>query len=184
MRAGINTKKTLHKGKVFSLVSENITLANGLTVDMDVIRHPGASAIVPFRGRDTLILIRQYRHAIGDHIWEIPAGTLDPGETPIDCAKRELIEETGYSAENWQTLGEITPVPGYSDERVHLFMATGLTPAQQKLDPDEILDVQEVKLSQAVEMVYCGKIQDGKTISALFLIFRKIKTGKGPAFFP
>jgi ADP-ribose pyrophosphatase len=167
--AKVNSKTTLYEGRVFKLLRENVTLNNGVTVDLDVIHHPGASAMIPMSGDDNVILIKQYRHAIGDFIWEIPAGTLDPDETPLECAKRELIEETGFSANTWQKLGEITPVPGYSNERIHMFLAADLVPAEQDLDKDEMLDVHEVSLGKAVEMIHEGAIQDSKTIAGLFM---------------
>jgi ADP-ribose pyrophosphatase len=161
--------RVIHRGRVFDLIREKIALPNGAAVEMDLIRHPGASAIVPLKGDDLLIMIRQYRHAVGGYIWEIPAGTLDPRETPIECARRELVEETGFSASSWERLGEIVPVPGYSDERIHLFLATDLAPAHQDLDGDGVLDVHEIRLQDALKMISQGEIQDGKTIAGLFL---------------
>lgn len=169
MIVNVNNRISLHKGKVFGLFKENVTLANGVKVDLDIVRHPGASAVVPVFHKDTLIMVKQYRHAIGDFIWEIPAGTLNQNENPLECAKRELIEETGFSGDLWQKLGEITPVPGYSDERIHVFLASNLIPGQQNLDKDEMLEVHRVRFDDAIEMIYGGKIQDGKTISGLFL---------------
>jgi ADP-ribose pyrophosphatase len=160
---------TLHKGRVFTLVREKVALENGVTIDLDIVRHPGAAAMVPLTKNNTLMMIRQYRHAVGGYIWEIPAGTLNPNETPLDCAKRELVEEIGYSADRWHKLGEITPVPGYSDERIHIFCAMDLTPAIQHLDRDEILDVHEVSFEEAVRMAELGEIGDAKTISGLFM---------------
>ncbi len=162
-------KSTLHRGRVFRLVREKVTLSNGTTADLDLIRHPGAAAMVPLAQDNSLILVRQYRHAVGDFLWEIPAGTLNPKEKPLECAKRELIEEIGYSAGRWEKLGEIIPVPGYSDERIHIFLATELDPAEQKLDPDEILNVHQIPMEKAFEMIEAGAIQDSKTISSLFL---------------
>ncbi len=169
MSAKVNKSVTLHKGRVFTLLRENVTLDNGVTVDLDVIRHPGASAVVPVSDDNKLILIKQFRHAIGDYIWEIPAGTLDPDETYLECAKRELVEETGFSANNWQKLGEIIPVPGYSDERIRIFLATELAPARQDLDEDEVLAVHEIKMDDAINMIHKGAILDGKTITGLFM---------------
>ncbi len=169
MSSTINRSVTLHEGKVFRLVRENVTLENGVTIDLDIIHHPGASAIIPLTENNTLLMIKQYRHATGGFIWEIPAGTLDPDENPLHCAKRELIEETGFSARTWKKLGVITPLPGYSDERIHIFLATDLTPAEQDLDMDEILHVHEIRFDDAVEMVHRGEIEDGKTISGLFM---------------
>ena len=169
MSAKINKRVSIYKGKVFQLVSENITLDNGVTTDMEFVLHPGAAAIVPMLNETQLLLIHQYRHPLRKFIWEIPAGTLDPEENAISCAQRELIEETGYSAKKWEKLGEITPVPGYSNERICIFLATEMEPAGQNLDEDEMLNVQEVKFDEALSMIQKGKIQDGKTISGLFL---------------
>ena len=169
MIAKVNSRNALHQGRVFRLDKENITLGNGVNVDVEIIRHPGASAIVPFLEENTLLMIKQYRHAVGGFIWEIPAGTLDVGEPPMACARRELIEETGYSAASWRKLGEICPLPGYSDERIHLFLASGLTPALQHLDADEVLEVHRVDFKEAIEMILKGEIQDAKTIAALLI---------------
>ncbi|MBA3036414.1 MAG: NUDIX hydrolase [Desulfobacterium sp.] len=169
MPAKLNSSKIIYKGKVFSFFSDNVTLPNGLTTNIDVIRHPGASAIVPLLNDNEIILIKQYRYAVGGFIWEIPAGVLDPGEAPLECAKRELIEETGYSANEMEKLTEIVPVPGYSDERIHIFLATGLSESKQNLDDDEILKVHTLKLDAAMEMIRSGEITDSKTIAGLFL---------------
>ena len=169
MSAIINKSATLHKGRVFNLMNENYTLDNGVTSDMDFIQHPGAAAMVPMLNYQEVVLIKQYRHAIRKFIWEIPAGTLDPNESPINCARRELIEEIGYSATDWHRLGTITPLPGCSDERIHIFLALDLKPAQQELDDDEMINVHKMDLSEAMQMILAGEISDGKTISGLFL---------------
>ena len=178
MSAKVNKSATIHQGRIFKIVTENITLANGVSSDMDIIRHPGASAIIPLSDKNTLILIKQYRHAIGKYIWEIPAGTLDHAEPPIECAKRELIEEIGYSANQWQKVGEIISVPGYSDERIHIFLAYDLVPARQNLDKDEMLDVHEIKFDDAMEMIHRGEIQDSKTICGLFMTIHWLEKTK------
>ncbi len=165
----VNTITKRHQGRVVKLFTENVTLENGVTINVDVIRHPGAAAIVPLTKAGQVILIWQYRHAVGGYLWEIPAGTLDPGETAETCAKRELVEETGYSADTWHRLGEIVPVPGYADERIHLFLATGLACATQHLDADEILHAHQVALTDAMSMIANGEIIDSKTINGLFL---------------
>ena len=169
MAAKIHHQTVIHKGRAFRFVKETVTLENGVTVDLELVRHPGASAMVPFIRKDTLILLKQYRHAVGRFIWEIPAGTLSPNETPMDCARRELVEETGYSANTWKKLGEITPVPGYSDERIHIFLAKDLASAEQNLDKDEVLDVHEIRFKEALKMIARGDIQDGKTICGLHM---------------
>jgi len=168
--AKLNETKTIYKGRVFTLALDNITLPNGVVTEIDIIRHPGASAMVPMLNKNTVLLIKQYRYAAGGFIWEIPAGTLNPGESPLECAKRELIEETGYSADKLEKLTEIVPVPGYSDERIHIFLATDLKKAVQNLDRDEMLNVHEVKMNAAFEMIAKGEIIDSKTISGLYLV--------------
>jgi ADP-ribose pyrophosphatase len=175
METKVLKKIQLHQGRVFALIREKITLPNGTTIDLDIIRHPGAAAMVPLSEEGSLVMVRQYRHAIGEYIWEIPAGTLNSGESPLECAKRELIEETGYSATEWEELGAIVPVPGYSDEEIHIFLAQGLRPARQDLDPDEILHVREIPLEEAFHMVEKGEIKDSKTISSLFLLRTRLE---------
>ena len=169
MTAIIKNHHTIYDGRVFKLVRENVTLENGTTTDMEFIEHPGAAAVIPLLDDSRIVLLKQYRHALKTYIWEIPAGTLDPHEKIIDCAKRELIEETGYSASGWHKLGEITPVPGYSNERIHIYLATELQPAEQHLDADEVIQVQEVEFKDALEMIGKGIIQDAKSIVGLFM---------------
>jgi len=169
MASKVNDRRIVYRGKVFSLIRENVTLENGTTTDVEFIEHPGATAIIPFLDDTRIVLLKQYRHALKRYIWEIPAGTLDPREEIISSAQRELIEETGYSAEQWHKLGEITPVPGYSDERIHIFLAKFLQPAEQDLDADEVIEVQEVEFKGALDMIGNGEIQDAKSIAGLFL---------------
>jgi ADP-ribose pyrophosphatase len=169
MRARRNHARKVHSGRVFELHVDNVTLENGVTVDMDVIRHPGAAAIVPLTARGGVLLIRQFRYAIGADIWEIPAGTLNPGESPLICARRELEEEVGILAAKWSALGTITPLPGYSDEVIHLFVAREHTPGCQQLDADEMLEVREVPFEEALAMISAGAIRDAKTIAAILL---------------
>ena len=169
MSAKINDRTTIYQGRVFELIRENVTLENGATTDVEYIEHPGAAAVIPFLDDSRIVLLRQYRHALKTHIWEIPAGTLDPREEIISCAKRELIEETGYSANGWQKLGEITPVPGYSDERIHIYLATELQSAEQDLDADEVIQVQDVEFKDAIDMIGNGAIQDAKSIAGLYM---------------
>jgi ADP-ribose pyrophosphatase len=159
--------RKVHSGRVFELVVDNVTFENGVTVDLDVIRHPGASAIVPLTAQGGVLLIRQFRYAIGADIWEIPAGTLNPAESPLACAQRELEEEVGITARQWSPLGAITPVPGYSDEVIHLFVAREHAPGRQRLDADELLDVREVPFDEALSMISANVIRDAKTIVAL-----------------
>ena len=157
----------VHTGRVFDLLVETVALANGATVDLEVVRHPGAAAIVPITADNRVILLRQYRHSVRDTLWEIPAGTRDGDEAPLSCARRELEEETGYSAQRWQPLGELLPVPGYADERIHLFLASDLTASSQSLDRDEQISVHPLDFQEALRMIDAGTIFDGKTVAAL-----------------
>ncbi len=169
----VHERNSIHRGRVFEMFREKVTLDNGATTELDLIRHPGAAAMVPMPDPETVILLRQYRHAVGDYIWEIPAGTLEPGEDPLDGAKREIVEEIGHSADRWEKLGEILPAPGYADERIHLFLAESLRPARQNLDADEVLDVHFFPLREVWEMVDAGEIQDAKTLAGLLHLARR-----------
>ena len=175
MSAKINNRTNIHQGKVYNLIKENVTLDNGITTDMEFIEHPGATAIIPLLNKTRIVLLNQYRHALRKYIWEIPAGTLDPRESALNCAKRELIEETGFSAGKWHHLGEITPVPGYSDECIHIYLARELQTAERHLDKDEIIQVHEVEYEEAFHMIRRGDIQDAKSIAGLFLAFDWLK---------
>ncbi len=137
-----------------------------------MIRHPGASAVVPFvsdpNGDDPqLLLIRQYRYAAGDFIYEIPAGRLDPGESPLECATRELLEETGCTAERVEPLLPIMTTPGFTDEKIHLFMASGLTVGETRREADEFIELVKLPLSEVLQMIERGEIVDGKTLIAI-----------------
>lgn len=178
--ARCNHASLVKKGRVFELYTENITLPNGVTLDMEIIRHPGAAAMVPVMDDGSILLLRQYRHAVDGYIWEIPAGTLDPDEDEMTCALRELTEETGYTARHMEKLGVITPLPAYSDERIHIYMATGLTQASQNLDADELLSVHPTALQAALAMIADGKIGDAKTIAALHLAANRLCRSAGP----
>ena len=171
----VNYKKILHRLKLFTLVTENITMANGFKTDIHILRHPGAAAVVPVTSSGSVILIHQYRHAVGESIWEIPAGTLDPGESPLECAERELSEETGFRAATFKRLGDIVPVPAWSDERIHIYLATGLTSTRQALERDEQLEVHEVQWEQALSMIDTGEIKDAKTVAGIHMTQRTIE---------
>lgn len=172
MRARRNHTRRIHRGRVFELHVDGVTLENGVTVDMDVIRHPGAAAIVPLTAQGGVLLIRQFRYAVGADIWEIPAGTMNPGESPLDCARRELEEEVGILAAEWSPLGEITPLPSCSDEVIHIFAARRHAPGRQRLDADELLETREMPFDTALSMIAAGAIRDAKTIAALLLAAR------------
>ncbi|MEE8494719.1 MAG: NUDIX hydrolase, partial [Nitrospirales bacterium] len=118
--------KNIYKGRIVTLNIDSVVLPNGTGVDLETIRHPGAAAVVPVKDDGTIVLIRQFRHAAGGFIYEIPAGTLHQGEEPLVCAARELEEEIGYRASTFEHLTSILPAPGYTDEVIHIYQATGL----------------------------------------------------------
>jgi ADP-ribose pyrophosphatase len=169
MSVKVHKITSLYHGKIFDVVLEKVTLPNGAIKDREVVRHPGAAAMVPILDDGKVVLIRQYRHAVGEFLWEIPAGTLEPDEDPIECAGRELAEETGYEASSFDKLAEILPAPGYTDEHIHIFLATGLRSVEQKLEDDEVLQARPSPFDTALEMIKKGEIQDAKTITGLLL---------------
>lgn len=178
MDVKVRRQKTIRQGRVFDITVENVTFPNGVNIDMDIIRHPGASAIVPITSNEEVVMIKQYRHAVGGYIWEIPAGTFDGKEDPLVCAQRELIEEVGYKAKTWDAIGVVAPGPGYTDEIIHLFMARDLVPTKQKLDPDEFIELHTVPIKQVISMILEDEIKDGKTITALFRAIHKLRPHK------
>jgi ADP-ribose pyrophosphatase len=163
--------RNIYSGKVITLNIDTVTLPNGVTVDLEVVRHPGAAAVVPLKENGTVVLIKQFRHAAGGFIYEIPAGKLHPGEDPKDCAARELEEEIGYQAGKLDLLSSIFTAPGFTDEVIHVYKATGLTKGRQQLDRDEVLEIVEVPLQEAIEMIDKGTIRDAKTMVGLQSVF-------------
>ena len=171
--AQLSTKR-IFTGRVINLDADVVRYPDGTEGELEIIRHPGASAIVPFlsdpRGADPqIMLLRQYRYATDGYLYEIPAGRLEAGEAPKDCASRELLEETGCTAERMEPLTSMWTTPGFTDERIHLFLASGLTRGEARREADEFIQVETVALSRALEMVKNGEIQDAKT--ALGLMF-------------
>ena len=163
--------KNLYTGKVVTLNIETVALPNGLTIELEVVRHPGAAAVVPITEDGSVVLIRQFRHAAGGFIYEIPAGKLHSGEDPRSCATRELEEEIGYKPGQLMLLSSIFTAPGFTDEVIHVYKATGLTKGRQHLDRDEVLEVVEVSLEEAIGMIRAGTLRDAKTIVGLQLVF-------------
>lgn len=161
--------RLLAKGQIVSLEEERVRYPGGRVITIDRVIHPGAVAVVPIDRSGTIYLIRQYRHSIRRYLLEIPAGKLEPGETPEKCAIRELEEEIGYQARELRPLGEICTSPGYSNETIHLFMATELIESTPNLDPDEYLDILRVHSRKVPGLIRRGEIIDSKSICALSL---------------
>lgn len=164
-------------GVFFRIIRDTVRLPNGIEAAREYIKHPGAVAIVAITDSGHIIMEHQYRHPVQKVFLEIPAGKIDPNETPQACAERELLEETGYTASHWQHLGMIHPCIGYADEHIQIFLARGLTKTERQLDHGEFLDVVELPFDGVLASVTQGAITDGKTISALFFAERAIKQG-------
>lgn len=167
--------RRVYSGRIISLDVDQVRFPNGSTGELEMVRHAGAAAVVPFlsdpMGEDPqILLLKQYRYAAESYLYEIPAGRLDEGETPADCARRELQEETGCTAEQVEPLMSMYSTPGFSDERIHLFMASGLTQGNSGPEPDEFIEVEAMPLSRALNMVKAGEIPDGKTALALLYV--------------
>jgi ADP-ribose pyrophosphatase len=161
-------KRTIYRGRVVNLTLEDVKLPNGTTTRLELMTHPGASAAVPLFPDGTVSILRQYRHAVGGFIWEIPAGKLDsPSEDPLDCAKRELAEEAGLVAQRWDKLGSIYTTPGFCDEIIHLYLARELTPVPVQHEKDEVIELHQMKLTDALAMIPTEEIRDTKTVAAL-----------------
>jgi len=167
--------KVLYEGRVVTLALQTVELPNGRTSSREIIRHRGAVAILPLHEDGRITLIRQYRLAAGDTLWEIPAGTLEPGEDPRDCAIRELQEEAGLRPGNLVRLGGVFPAPGYSSEYIHLFIATDLTPSVLQGDDDESIETVVVPLDEALAMVERGEIENAMAVIALLWVSRRLR---------
>jgi ADP-ribose pyrophosphatase len=163
----ISTRR-VHTGKIINLDADTVRFPDGSTGELDMIRHPGASAIVPFltdplATDPELLLIKQYRYAAEQYLWEIPAGRLDNGEEPAHCAERELREETGCTADRIEFLFTMYTTPGFTDERIHVFIATGLHRGATAHEADEFMTAESMKLSRALQLIEKGEIKDAKT---------------------
>lgn len=169
--------ETLHSGRMLHLVRETVVLPNGHQTTLELVRHPGAAAVVPVDATGDVLLVRQYRHATGGYLLEVPAGKLDPGEEPEICARRELIEETGFRATRVIPLGVIWPTPGFCDERIWLYAAFGLLPDRQATEPDEVLALERLPWAEAVERAEDGRIEDAKSVCALLRARRHLQSG-------
>jgi len=159
--------REIFRGRTFHVDVDRVRLPNGREMDMELVHHRGAAAVVPVLEDGTVLLVRQYRYATGGWLLEIPAGKLDSGESPETCAIRETEEETGYRPGTLQALGWIWTTPGFADEKIWLFLATGLSLTAQVLGDDEVLSVERMPLQEAVERAARGEIHDGKSALAL-----------------
>ncbi len=179
---GRTETRRAYSGRVISLDVDTVRYPDGTVGEMEIVRHPGASAIVPFlsdpQGPDPqILLLRQYRYAADGYLYELPAGRLEPGEDPQACAARELREETGCTAEHLEPLTTLFTTPGFTDERIHVFMATGLSSGPSATEQDEFIELVTRSLSECLNMISSGEIQDAKTALGLLFV-AGYKTGQ------
>ena len=161
-----------YSGRIINLDLDRVRFPDGSEGELEMVRHPGASAVVPLLSdplgdNPQVLLIRQYRYAAEQFLYEIPAGRLDLGESPLECARRELREETGCDAQRVEPLTTIYTTPGFTDERIHLFLATGLVQGAAQREADEFIEAEPMPLSRALDLIRSGEISDGKTIIGL-----------------
>lgn len=162
------SSETLVEGKLLLAKRDRVRLPNGNETEREYIVHPGAVLVIPVLADGRLVMERQFRYPLRQTFIELPAGKIDPGEDPLDTGKRELLEETGYTARQWQFLTTLHPCIGYSNEVIHIYLAQDLTLGQHKRDEDEHLEIFSMSLPEAMEAMRCGEIGDGKTMIALF----------------
>ncbi len=171
------SSEKVFSGKIIQVYKDQVLLENGIRTEREVVRHRDAAAVVAINDRNEILMVRQYRYAIAQEQLEIPAGLLDEGETPLEAARRELLEETGYKAAHWQQLLSVFMSPGAHDEEIHIFLATDLRAAgRQSLDEDELLTLETVPLDTVLHDIEAGRIKDGKTVTGI-LAYRLIARG-------
>ena len=168
----VRASRTVYRGRLVNLRLDEVKVRDGSTVLREVVEHPGAAVILPLLGPEELVMVRQYRGAVGEVLLELPAGTLRPGERALDCARRELEEETGYRAGRIRRAFSCYLAPGYSNELVHVFIASYLSAGKASPEGDEIVSCVAISLGQALRMMRLNKIRDPKTIAAILWFSR------------
>lgn len=161
--------ETIYKGKVFDLRKDRVQMPNGREATLDIIDHPPAVTLVPVDEQGNILFVRQYRHSAGGEILELPAGVMEKGETPLQCAEREIREETGMSAAHLEAIGEFHQVPGYSTEYMYVYLARDLKDDPLPGDEDEFITVERYKIDRVYHMAQEGGIVDAKTLASLLL---------------
>jgi 8-oxo-dGTP pyrophosphatase MutT (NUDIX family) len=165
--------QTVHfRGRVITVTTDEVVLPNGHRATLEVVQHPGGAAVVAIDSKRQVCLLRQYRYVADGWIWELPAGKLEPNEPPLETAKRELIEEAGVSANQWESLGTVLSSPGVFAEVLHLFYATQLEPSAAAHEHSEVIEVHWIPFAEAYEWAMNGQIRDAKSIIALARVLR------------
>lgn len=167
-------RELVYKGHIIDMYKDTVKIPNGNIVEWDFIGHKGAAAVLPVLKNGNILMVRQYRNALDRYTLEIPAGGLEnPGEPMIDCAARELEEETGYKSDNLEILLSLHTTVAFCNEKIEVFLARNLVKTSQHLDEDEYIDVEEHSIEELLEAVYSGKIEDSKTVSAILAYYSK-----------
>ena len=180
-KARLISSHTVYRGPVFWVTTDHVQEPGGVQVRRDVIHHTGSVVVLPVDDSGPmprLLLERQYRHAAQDYLWELPAGRIDPGEKALPAARRELLEETGYTAAHWRRILHFFASPGFVAETMSVYLATGLRVGQAQPEPDEIIQLRMVPLSTAIRMIMNGTIRDAKTISSVLWLDHQVRSAK------
>jgi ADP-ribose pyrophosphatase len=164
----LSGKKSIYQGRIIDLWLERVILPNQSELDLEIVRHPGGAAIIALDEQARICLLRQYRHAVGGYIYELPAGKIDDQEPPIETARRELEEEAGMRASDWQSLGKMYSSPGFCDEVIHLYLARDLSSVPTRHEEHEVIEVEWIPFDEALERAAKGDIDDAKSVAALF----------------
>lgn len=167
MPAATQAITPVYAGRVVQLNVEQVRLPNGAQATLEIVHHPGGAAVLALDDQHRICLLRQFRHAAGGWIWELPAGKIDNREDPLHTAQRELAEEAGCQATQWRSLGDYLSSPGILTEVVHLFMATGLQQVESATEEHEVLEVHWLDSQQVMQMAFDGELRDGKSLAAL-----------------
>jgi len=171
----LRATRRAYEGRLLRVDVDSVVAPDGTAFDLEMVRHPGAAAVVPLLSAPdaedpTILMLRQFRYAAAGRIWEVPAGVLEPNESPLECAHRELLEETGATAASMEYLTTIFTTPGFTDERIHLFLATDLTVGKPSHERDELIEVTAQPMSRVLQMIRDGEVVDGKTLAAILYV--------------
>ncbi|OGW83602.1 MAG: hypothetical protein A2987_02935 [Omnitrophica bacterium RIFCSPLOWO2_01_FULL_45_10] len=163
-------ERIIFKGKLLKVLTKKVRLPNGYIANLEIVKHPGAALIVPLLTKNKIIMLRQYRPVINSYIYELPAGTLEKGEPPLSCARREIIEETGFRARKLTLLGKIYPAPGYTTEKIFIYKAEKLQEVKRNVEDDEVIEIMYLNKIEVRRLFRKGRIVDAKTVAALAFI--------------